>query len=204
MGMQEKADGAWNEASEARSELFSSKINDECVDMQQPWNVIPSFPFILPTDMVVITWMPLKMACSCISGGSRNFERGFPLHVAKLRTKKRVFNSSPLLATTCFFFIKTLWLHYTTSDCSIRVSRYDFSIRVFQFWVSFSKGFSVETLKPLWIHHCAYNCDFARYQDVYTQMTVTPLGIIIMNVYTHAGVWMLLVNAQHKKLKLAI
>ena len=68
------------------------------------------------------------------------------------KKKKRVINLHTPLSPVFYIYC---WIISTVigafqSDCSIRESRSDCSIRVYEF----QKGVSVETLKPPWISHC--------------------------------------------------
>ena len=80
------------------------------------------------------------------SGGSRIFERGFQF---LLDNKKKVINLHTSLSVVFYIYYwmisnKTTVIGASQSNCSIRESRSDCSIRVYEF----QKGVYVETLKP--------------------------------------------------------
>jgi len=72
----------------------------------------------------------------------------------KKTTKKEVINLHTSLSAVFYIYNwmisnKTTVIRAFQSDCSIKESRSDCSIRVYEF----QKGVSVETLKPPWIRH---------------------------------------------------
>ena len=80
----------------------------------------------------------------------------------ELKTKKRSSTFIPVFYIYYWMISnKTTVFGASQSDCSIRESRTDCSIRVYEF----QKGVSVETLKPPWIRHClpVRKCEVSEY-----------------------------------------